>query len=191
MPERQVTRIPRVPVRTPVFDGHPDLKLSRTWVIFLEELANRMSGWSEEGATTEEGVTAADFRHVIGWDLQDTTVGEDVSDPVIPVVGGRLSACWIRIKVTDASNPLEIDIRKNGVTPTSIFATLPLIAAGETTRDVQEFTDFANDLIEAQEDLLIDIVQGGDWQVAVYLVYDAIVNATITQMAVEVVVSNA
>ena len=187
MPERQVTRIPRVPVRTPLIEGQPELKLTRTWIIFLEELAGRQFGWSEEGAPSPEEPVAADFRHVIGWDLQDCAVGEDVSDPVIPVVGGRISACWVRIKVTDAANPLEIDIRKNGP-DTSIFATLPLIAAGTATRDVQEFTDFADPLIEAQEDLVLDIVQGGDWQVAVYLVYDAMIDATITQMVVEVVV---
>lgn len=190
MPERQATRIPRVPLRTQMFYEHDELKLHHDWMIFFQQLANRMFGWSEEGAPSPEEAVAADFRHVIGWDLQDCAVGEDVSDPVIPVVGGRISACWIRIKVTDAANPLEIDIRKNGP-DTSIFATLPLIAAGTTTRDVQEFTDFADDLIEAQEDLVLDIVQGGDWQVAVYLVYDAVIDATITQMVVEVVVSNA
>lgn len=188
MPERQVTRIPDVPLTTTFFYEHEDFKLHRSWIIFFEALARR--GWGDETTIIEEGAVAADFRHVIGWDLQDCAPGTDVSDPVIPVVGGRISACWIRIKVTDASNPLEIDIRKNGPS-TSIFATLPLIAAGLATRDVQEFTDFSDPLIEAQEDLVLDIVQGGDWQVAVYLVYDAVIDATITQMVVEVVVGAA
>lgn len=112
--------------------------------------------------------------HVIGWDLQDCSIpGLDVADPVIPLWEGTVWACLIRIKTTDVSNNLEINIQKNG---TSIFSTRPVIAAGTTTRDVQEFTGFAVDplTVGVYDDLTIDIVQAGSWWVAVYLPYGGI-----------------
>lgn len=134
-------------------EGRP----TRTWMIFFERL--------------NQVVVTGVGDHVIGWDLQDCTVGLDVSDPVIPIAAGSIAACYIRIKVSDPTNPLEIDIRKNG---TSIFTTRPLIAAGTTTRNVQTFTGFVSDplTVAVFDDIVIDIVQGGLWEVAVYLAYD-------------------
>lgn len=147
---------PRVPIQTPFFDEAGNL--TRAWIIFFERL-----GRIEE---IREAIAAAG--HVIGWDIQDSTVASDVSDPVIPVTRGSVARCFIRVKVNDAVNDLEIDIKNNG---TSIFATLPLIAAGTTGRVVHEFLTLPTGIAE-HDDVVIDIVQGGDWQFAVYLPYE-------------------
>lgn len=147
---------PRVPVQTPFFDESGNL--TRTWVIFFERL-----GRIEE---IREAIAAAG--HVIGWDIQDSTPALDVSDPVIPVTAGTVARCFIRVKVSDAVNDLEIDIRNNG---TSIFTTLPLIAAGVTGRNVHEFFTAPTEIVE-HDDLVLDIAQGGDWQFAVYLPFE-------------------
>lgn len=130
--------------------------LTRTWIIFFERL-----GRIEE-------IREAIAGHVIGWDIQDSTVALDVSDPVIPVTAGSVARCFIRVKVPDAANDLEIDIRVNGA---SIFGTLPLIAAGAVDRTVREFLTLPTEILE-HDDVTIDIVQGGDWQFAVYLPYE-------------------
>ena len=145
---------PRVPLQTPMFDS--DGLLTRTWIIFFERL-----GRIEE-------IREAIAGHVIGWDIQDATAALDVSDPVIPTVAGAVARCFIRVKVDDAVNDLEIDIRNNGA---SIFDTRPLIAAGLTGRNVHEFPTLPIEILE-HDDVVIDIVQGGDWQFAVYLPYE-------------------
>jgi hypothetical protein len=132
-------------------------RLTRPWIIFFERISRSS---------------------VIGWDLQDCTVGTDVADPVIPTLGGEIAYCGVRVKTSDAGTPLEIDIRNNG---TSVFETKPLIAAAHADRDVIQFTDFVHDasarpaplVIAPHDDLVIDVVQGtGYWWVCVYLVYD-------------------
>ena len=145
---------PRVPIQTPFFDEFGNL--TRTWIIFFERL-----GRIEEIETAAAG-------HVIGWDIQDSTVALDVSDPVIPVTSGNVARCFIRVKMNDAANDLEIDIRNNGV---SIFDTRPLIPAGAADRTVREFPTLLTEIAE-HDDVVIDIVQGGDWQFAVYLPYE-------------------
>lgn len=156
------------PGRTPMFENSPsekgaifDWQLNRTWWIFFEKLAKAAAK-----ATAAAGAGAA---AVIGWDVQDSTPGLDVSDPVIPPRAMNMVSCQIRIKVTDPSTPLQIDIRNNG---TSIFSTRPLIAAGTSTRAVQTFTTLAAipTPIAVGDDVVLDIVQGGAWEVAVYLV---------------------
>ena len=147
---------PRVPIQTPFFDEYGNL--TRTWIIFFERLG-RIEEITEAAAVTG---------HLIGWDIQDSTVATDVSDPVIPTTAGNVARCFIRLKVSDAVNDLEIDIRNNGV---SIFDTLPLIAAGTSDRDVHEFPTLPTEIAE-HDDVVIDIVQGGDWQFAVYLPYE-------------------
>lgn len=153
---------PRVPIQTPFFDESGNL--TRTWIIFFERL----------GRIEEIEEAAAVTGHLIGWDIQDSTVALDVSDPVIPTVAGNIARCLIRVKVDDAVNDLEIDIRNNG---TSIFDTLPLIPAGTPGRAVQEFPTMDGVTIAVEDDVVIDIVQGGDWQFAVYLPYEEPVSA--------------
>ena len=143
---------PRVPIQTPFFDEFGNL--TRTWIIFFERLG-RIEEIREAG-------------HVIGWDIQDATAALDVSDPVIPVTAGAVARCFIRVKVPDAANALEIDVRQNGV---SIFDTRPLIAAGAVDRTVREFPTLPTKIVE-HDDVTIDIVQGGNWQFAVYLPYE-------------------
>jgi len=136
-------------------------KMSRTWIIFFE----RLGQWLQITKQLDVG------NHVIGWDIQDDTVGSDVSDPVIPARAGTIQRCAMRVKVYDATTALEIDILNNGV---SIFTTTPTIAAGGSTRDVYDFTDFsASPLsIAVDDDVVIDVVQGnGDWEFAAYLIY--------------------
>lgn len=145
---------PRVPIQTPMFDAQG--LLTRTWVIFFERLGQHYS--RQFGG------------HVIGWDIQDATVGLDVSDPVIPVVSGPIARCFIRIKVTDSGAPLEIDIRNNGV---SIFDTKPLLPAGSNGRVVHEFPTKADLSVLEHDDVVIDIVQGGAWEFAAYVPYEA------------------
>ena len=149
MPKKQ---IPRVPIQTPMFEIGPDGKprLTRTWIIFFQR--------REEAG-----------KLCIGWDIQDSTPGTDVSDPVIPFDAMTIGTCRVRIKFYDDANPLEFDILNNG---TSIFETLPLIPAGTSTREAQEFTAFAADQLEiaVDDDVTLNIVQGGDWEVAIYLV---------------------
>ena len=150
---------PRVPHQTPMYEA--DGKMTRTWIIFFERLGNHLQ-------ITEQIDVG---NHVIGWDIQDDTVGSDVSDPVIPAKAGQIANCAIRVKVYDATNPLEIDVDNNGV---SIFNTTPTVAAGGSTRDVYEFSDFsASPLsIAVFDDVVLNIVQGnGDWEFAVYLIY--------------------
>lgn len=148
---------PRVPIQTPFFDEAGNL--TRTWIIFFERL----------GRIEEIEEAAAVTGHLIGWDIQDATAALDVSDPVIPVTAGSIARCFIRVKVHDATNDLEIDVRNNGA---SIFDTTPVIAAGTSTRDVHEFPTAAGVAIAEHDDVVLDIVQGGDWQFAVYLPYE-------------------
>ncbi len=150
---------PRVPHQTPMYEDTG--AMSRQWIIFFERVGNHLqiTGQIDVG------------NHVIGWDIQDDTVGSDVSDPVIPAKAGQIANCAIRVKVYDGSNPLEIDIDNNGV---SIFNTTPTIAAGGSTRDVHEFSDFSSIplSIAVFDDVVLHIVQGnGDWEFAVYLIY--------------------
>ena len=152
------TQVMVVPGRTPMFENSPsqagktfDWQLNRTWWMFFEALT-RLRGPS-----------------VIGWDVQDSTPGTDVSDPVIPISTMPIASCQIRIKATDSTHPLEINIRRNGK---SVFATHPLIAAGTATRTVLSFTAFAGGkppVIQPADDVVLDIIQGGAWQVAIYL----------------------
>lgn len=164
MADNQKTQIPRVPVRTPMFDenGH----LHRTWIIFFERL----------GKASSTTIIGGPGNHVIGWDLQDTTPGLDVADPVIPVQAGVIAACLIRVKYYDESNPLEIDIRNlSAEGEPSIFGeTRPVIPADSDSREVYVFdTLFAADplVVNVHDDLVIDVVQGGAWEAAVYLAY--------------------
>lgn len=157
---------PRVPIQTPFFDQNG--QLTRTWIIFFE----RLGRVSAEGITQEILTTVAALApHVIGWDVQDATAGSDVSDPVIPIADGTVAHCLLRIKVTDMSNTLKIDIRNNG---TSIFAagTQPTLAPGSNGRDVYDFPT-ATTLISVNDDPVLDIITGGTWQFAVYLPYEA------------------
>ena len=102
----------------------------------------------------------------IGWDVQDSTPGTDVSDPVIPPGNLRIADCRVRIKVSDIATPLEFDIRRNG---TTIFSTRPVVPAGTSTRAVQTYTSLATVALSANDDLVLDIITGGTWQVAIYL----------------------
>jgi hypothetical protein len=145
---------PRVPIQTPVVDERG--QVSRHWTIFIERLGMAWMAWRGW--------------RVIGWDVQDSTVGLDVSDPVIPQFTGAVARCFIRVKAADAVNALEIDIRNNGA---SIFATKPLIAAtAGVSRSVLEFPA-ERTTIHAGDDVVLDIAQGGDWQFCVYLPYEA------------------
>jgi hypothetical protein len=162
----QKTSVPAVPGHTVMFEDPAGKQvfpwnLTRTWWIFFERLGRSDS--QIQSTIKEVGPK------VIGWDLQDCTVGLDVSDPVIPVAQMEIASCRIRIKVTDVGNPLQIDIRRNG---TSIFAFTPIIAAGTSARTVLAFTSFVDSppIIAPDDDVVIDIVQGGSWEVAVYLV---------------------
>jgi len=152
-PEWPKPQTPRVPLQTPLVDERQ--QLTRPWTIFVERLG--MAWMATRGW------------RVIGWDIQDSTVGLDVSDPVIPQYTGAVVRCFIRVKVADAANPLEIDIRNNGV---SIFATKPLLAAtGTVSRAVLEFPA-ERTTIHAGDDVVFDIAQGGDWQFCCYLPYE-------------------
>lgn len=159
-PLKPSTDIPILPGKGQAQFFYPDTQtLTLPWIYFFEKLLRVLAGLT--------GGTAG--RRCIGWDVQDSTPGGDVSDPVIPIEAIVVGSCRVRIKVTDATNPLEIDIRVNGA---SIFATTPTIAAGTTTRAAQVFTGFASDTLTIQpdDDVVLDIAQGGDWEVAIYLV---------------------
>jgi len=164
------TTIPSVPIETPMFiedqnsGGGISKHLTRTWIIFFERLAKKLSD-----VTTIINNNNGPFQNIIGWDIQDPTVALDVSDPVIPPVAFAPNTCRIRVKSADSTNPFQIDIRKNGV---SIFTLKPIVPANAGSRTVHEFSDFTTNLqIAENDDVVIDILQGGgNWWVAVYLI---------------------
>jgi hypothetical protein len=72
------TKIPRVPIQTPMFDG-PDFEknagfLNRTWIIFFERVF---------GGKSETNTTGSPFDRIRTLDLKDTTVGDDIADAVV------------------------------------------------------------------------------------------------------------
>ena len=154
-----------------MFEKGPDgeTRLTRTWWLFFERLAMAQPGGvAQPPPGGGGGGGGAPPAGDIGWDIQDSTPGTDVADPVIPN-NLTVTACKVRIKVTDPANPLQFDIKNNG---TSIFTSLPLIAAGTSTRAVRYFTGFVTSTvpIATDDDVTLNILQGGAWQVAIYLV---------------------
>jgi hypothetical protein len=159
MAGNQKTRIPAVPIRTPLTDENGNL--TRPWMVFFERL------WPQPGSGDVPGAGSAKGPAAIGWDVQDSTPGTDISDPVIVPSPMRIAACKVRIKTSDASNAFEFDIKLGGV---SIFTSHPIVAAGTSTRTVQDFTSLLSTVdLATDDDLTLDIVSGGNWQVAIYL----------------------
>jgi hypothetical protein len=143
-------------------DGNP--RLTRTWVMFFERLA-----MAPPAGVAQPSAGAATMI-AVGWDIDDSTPGTDVADPIIPPTKMVVESCRVRIKVTDTTNPLEFDIKLAGA---SIFRTRPRIAAGTAGRGVLIFDQsvFVSTIgIGRDDDLTLDIIQGGNWHAAIYLV---------------------
>jgi len=143
---------------------------------FIPTLNEALRRLGDQGAPAVKNVRASGSgsggstgsrRVALGWDLQDCSVADDASDPLVLVSGFTPSACRIRVKVVDASNDLELDILRNG---SSIFATRPLVPAGTAGRDIHSFYDFAPGItISTSDDVTIDVLAGGSWQCRVVL----------------------
>ena len=76
MPSDQKTKIPEVPVRTPMFDDLASQQLNRTWIIFFERLGVPTSS----GGLAPSSGGGGPFQRTLL--LKDTTVGNDIADHV-------------------------------------------------------------------------------------------------------------
>lgn len=134
MPSDQTTRIPAVPIRTPMFDGEErqDDELTRTWIIFFERLAGRR-GLASSGV--------GELKATFGL-LRNLTVEDDLTNHFICRTGGTFYNLAVKPKIapTGSAARIEIEISKDeGVTWFTIFAGVGYIelAAGDAT--LQEF----------------------------------------------------
>lgn len=132
MPSDQTTRIPAVPVRTPMFDGRQE-PLTRTWIIFFERLAGR------RGLAPDPDELKATFGLV-----RTLTVEDDLTNHFISRSSGIFSDLAVKPKIapTGAAARIEIEISKDeGATWYTIFDTPGYIELADDDDTLQEFED--------------------------------------------------
>lgn len=103
MPSDQTTRIPAVPVRTPMFEGFNNA-LTRTWIIFFERLAG-LRGLASGGDI---------IRHIalgINGELGVGVVPRDVE--ITPGAGNvfRCQAALINAETPATGGPIKVDFQ--------------------------------------------------------------------------------
>lgn len=126
----QKTVIPKVPIRTPMFDG-PGMSalgnLTRTWIYFFE----RRFGGSGSGS-------AGPFQRTLL--LKDTTVGNDIADHVTIWVAGTVAQVQAVLrKAITADLTVRINVSFNGTTAALGSFTIPHATA---VNDVATFSVF-------------------------------------------------
>ncbi len=137
MPSDQKTRVPHVPVRTPMFEA--DGRLSRTWIIFFERL------WSQPGSGDVvtppggPGVTELDRKATFGL-VKPLEISDRLTLYYIVRKAGTFIDCVAKIAEqapTGSSAILDIErSQDDGSTWASIFSTAKLVLPATSTATV-------------------------------------------------------
>jgi hypothetical protein len=135
MPSDQTTRIPHVPLRSPMFVGQDGLTLTRPWVIFFERLASVHVGW-------EDPASLGELKATFGL-VKELEVAYDLTNHFICRTGGRFLNVAVNAKLPPAGAPARLDIQRSvdgGVQWTSIFRD-GYIELAANNSGVQIYTD--------------------------------------------------
>lgn len=133
MPSDQTTRIPHVPLRSPMFLDQQELRLTRPWVIFFERLASVQQGWEN---------TAGELKATFGL-VRELTVDQDLTNHFICRTGGKFVDVAVNAKRPPSGQAARLNIERsadNGQTWISIFRN-GYIELAPNDAGVQIFTD--------------------------------------------------
>lgn len=123
MPSDQTTRIPHVPIRTPMYDG--DGRMARAWIIFFERL----------GQLGGSAPAAGDlyWRTLL---LKDATVGDDIADHVTAQAAGtaQFFVGVLRVAITE---DLTVQVNLDGAAMCTL--TIPAATAVDTPVETTSF----------------------------------------------------
>jgi len=112
--------------------------------------------------TVGGGVTTGEL--VIGFVIVSGSTGTNVGPMLAAPHAGSLTKCTVTTKASDGATALTFRIRQNG---TSVFSTLPTVAAGTGSGTVSTFTALTSNPLPATEGdvFSIDITSGtSSWQ---------------------------
>lgn len=181
--------ITKVPIGTPLFNTRPSAgqqggpigiqeggiaetaNLSRTWILFLESLAQ----------------AANPVNPIVGFIMNSGATGTNVG-PMLPAGrSGTANVVTVVIKTSDAATPLTFDIIQRTVAQqaanlpgASIFETMPTIPAGTASGVLLEFDDLVEQPLTVTENdvFTINISSGSTSWVFVAVVETTAASAT-------------
>jgi hypothetical protein len=135
MPSDQKTRIPHVPLRSPMFLDQEELRLTRPWVIFFERLASVQQGWQDPASFGE-------LKATFGL-VKELEVALDLTNHFICRTAGTFKNVAVNAKFPPSGQPARLDIQKStdgGQTWATIFRDGYIELAPDNAA-VQLFTD--------------------------------------------------
>ena len=161
---QQKTRVPHVPIRTPMFE--PDGRLSRTWIIFFERLWMQPESGDEPGGPGTPAVTELDRKATFGL-VKPLEVSDRLTLYYIVRKAGTFKDCVAKIAdspPTGSDAILDIQrSRDDGATWESIFPAdglLVLPATNTATLYTNDFSPAVNG-VEMNDLLRIGCTQTG------------------------------